>query len=302
MDTSMRATLKQTIDKIDSDGYAIVRSHVLAELIAQVAQELEPCFGDRDASTGVFWGKHTTRIEAVLAKSQASHQLVLDPLMLALAEHYLQPYCDRIQLNLTQGIRIHPGEASQVPHRDSSMYPIEKDFDFMVNVIWPLSTFTEDNGATFIEPGSHKTRGDIRLPRKKHLVHAVMEPGDVLFYRSSVVHGGGANRSQLDRTGLAVSYSLGWLRQSENMYLTYPPPVAKTFPEALQRLIGYHVHKPNLGWVFGQDPIHLLSDAPASVRRAEEFISPAQAAMMKGYQLVNSLLKRARPQARTRKE
>ena len=169
------------------------------------------------------------------------------------------------------------------------MYPIDKTFDFMVNVIWPLSNFTKQNGATFLAPGSHRSHAEVELPRKSDLVYAEMQPGDALFYRSSLTHGGGANQTHHDRTGLAVSYSLGWLRQSENMYLTYPPPVARDFPEELQSLIGYNVHKPNLGWAFSKDPAALLNDDDEVDRGAEEFITRKQSWLMKGYYLLDKV-------------
>jgi len=43
-------------------------------------------------------------------------------------------------------------------------------------------------------------------------------------------------------------------------------------PAPLQRLIGYGVHKPNLGAVEGQDPIRLLRGESLSGKPFEEFL------------------------------
>jgi ectoine hydroxylase-related dioxygenase (phytanoyl-CoA dioxygenase family) len=80
-----------------------------------------------------------------------------------------------------------------------------------------------------------------------------MSKGSVLFYLGSLVHGGGANRSELPRCGLINTYSLGWLRQEENHYLTIPREVADGFPESVRRLMGYQSHGPYLG-VYPGDP------------------------------------------------
>ena len=67
-----------------------------------------------------------------------------------------------------------------------------------------------------------------------------MPAGSLLVYLGGTIHGGGANVSHsLLRTGLAFQYSLAWLRQEENQYLANPPEIARTYPERLQRLIGY---------------------------------------------------------------
>jgi ectoine hydroxylase-related dioxygenase (phytanoyl-CoA dioxygenase family) len=66
-----------------------------------------------------------------------------------------------------------------------------------------------------------------------------MRRGSVLIYSGSVVHGGGANVSAADRSGINITYSLGWLRQEENQFLSCPPELAKDMEPELQELLGY---------------------------------------------------------------
>jgi ectoine hydroxylase-related dioxygenase (phytanoyl-CoA dioxygenase family) len=70
----------------------------------------------------------------------------------------------------------------------------------------------------------------------------------VVVYLGSVMHGGGANRSDKPRMGLVNTYSLGWLRQEENHYLSIPREVADSYPERIRRLMGYQGHGRILGW------------------------------------------------------
>ena len=51
-----------------------------------------------------------------------------------------------------------------------------------------------------------------------------------------------------DRIGLNITYSLGWLRQEENQYLSTPPELAKSLPRELQELIGYAMGQYALGY------------------------------------------------------
>jgi hypothetical protein len=63
-----------------------------------------------------------------------------------------------------------------------------------------------------------------------------------------VIHSGGANVSGADRVGINITYSLGWLRQEENQYLSCPPEIAATLAPDLQRLIGYSMGSYALGY------------------------------------------------------
>ena len=93
-------------------------------------------------------------------------------------------------------------------------------------------------------------------------VPAEVAKGSVLLYVGSVYHGGGANRSAERRMGVNIGYTLSWLRQEENQYLSCPPDVARTFPVELAKPIGYQRGAYALGY-FGdtQDPIEALHGA-----------------------------------------
>ena len=79
-----------------------------------------------------------------------------------------------------------------------------------------------------------------------------MKAGSVLIYNGQVIHSGGENRSNGPRKALNVTYTLGWLRQEENQYLSCPPEIAKDFDQELTDLIGYSFGNYSLG--FYTDP------------------------------------------------
>jgi ectoine hydroxylase-related dioxygenase (phytanoyl-CoA dioxygenase family) len=194
----------------------------------------------------------------------------------------LGPNCDKIQLNLTQGIQIWPGEKAQVIHRDDSMFPVKhKPFEFMVNAMWAYTEFTKDNGATIVVPGSHRWDVD-RMPAEHEIALAEMQPGEVLIYLGSVIHAGGQNRSELPRTGIALSYCLGWLRQSENQYFAAPPVIAKHFSKDLQEMLGYSVQRPNLGMYEGAEPNILFEEYPGKII-TKDWLTPDQNAQIRQY-------------------
>lgn len=258
MTTNGIGDVTAALDLLRSQGYLIFERLVAEETVDRVCMELEPWLAATPRCQGDFYGWTTTRLGSVLLKSQASHELALHPLMRSIMDEVLGPHCDWYQLNLTQAVRLHPGQRQQVPHRDEEMWPCQKNgSEYLVNVMWALSEFTADNGATLLWPRSHFRKLSRDLD-PAHAVPGVMPRGSALMYLGSLTHCGGANRSALPRTGLIFSYSLGWLKPYENPFLSYPPSVARSFPPALRDLIGYRIHRPNLGGYEGQDPAVLF--------------------------------------------
>jgi len=253
-----RDHLARDLEALQREGFLILEGVLNQGQIARLATELEPWLRRTPRCEGDFHGWATTRVNALLSKSVLVQDLALHPRILALAEAALQPACECIRLNMTQAIRIHPGERAQVPHRDEEMWPADPHGQiWSLNVMWAVSDFTKTNGATRLWPRSHANRLG-RNASELDAVQAEMTAGSALIYLGGVTHGGGANRSDADRTGVVIGYCAGWLRTYEEQFLAYPREVARAFPEKLQRLIGYQWHRPNLGGWEGQDPIAFL--------------------------------------------
>jgi ectoine hydroxylase-related dioxygenase (phytanoyl-CoA dioxygenase family) len=274
--------LLTNMDLLRSQGYLVLHGLVDPNTIDGVCRELEPWIVATPHCQGDFYGWNTTRLGAVLLKSKAAHALVAHPLILAIMDEVLGPHCDWYQLNLSQAVRIHPGERQQVPHRDEEMWPCAKNgVEYLVNVMWTLSDFTEGNGATCIWPRSQFSALNRNLDFDARVVAAAPR-GSAIVYLGSVTHCAGANRSNQPRTGLIFSYCLGWLKQYENAYLTYPPEVARHFSKRLRDLLGYRIHRPNLGGYEGQDP-SVLFEGRSHTLAAVDAISAATAAELRSY-------------------
>ena len=87
----------------------------------------------------------------------------------------------------------------------------------------------------------------------------------MLFYTGSLYHGAGANRSDAVRYGCNVTYSVSWLRQEENQYLSVPAAIARELAEPLLRLIGYARGAYALGYVDDlRDPLAVLRESPSN--------------------------------------
>ena len=122
--------------------------------------------------------------------------------------------------------------------------------------MWALDDFTADNGATRLIPRSHRWVDEVA--DESHTIQALMPAGSVMFYLGSLVHGGGANRTDKPRLGVVLEYVASWLRPQENHYLAVPRDVVARLPERLQELLGYNIYPPFLGYVDGRHPRRTL--------------------------------------------
>ena len=259
------------------NGWCMFKSAVEPAVIADIEADFEGRFAVTPLCQGAFYGERTKRFGALLVRAAAIERLVMQPLILELVEQMLLPWCERIALNLTQAIEIHPGALPQLPHRDQDMWQGPKGgFEYLVNVMWPLTAFTRENGGTRLWTGSHLDQDLTVLPEEDALVPTVA-PGDALVFLGSTLHGGGGNVSQVPRRGVLISYCLGWLKPFELQWLVYPPQVARRFSPELAALVGYSQHRPNLGNVEGQCPSVLLRDHVPDHLPAIDALRPDQA-------------------------
>lgn len=241
------AATSDIVECLRRDGAVIVREQVQPKTADQVLRQLRGHF-DTDGTLfeNDFNGYKTLRLNSVLERSRASAELIGHFRVMEVADAILLPHCVSYQLGSTTGIEIAPGEAAQQLHRDDDIYPVRlPGMETQLSALWALNDFSSDNGATCVIPGSHRVNEVIVEP--DNVVQATMPAGSLLLYMGSTVHGGGANRTERPRACLINTYSLGWLRQEENQYLSVPRDVAMSYPEHIQRLMGYQAHGPMLG-------------------------------------------------------
>ena len=234
------ASAEAVIEQLNTVGACIVENRMPDAQVEQLLAETNPLVDRSSYGKEAFAGFRTRRTGALIAGSSTCREIVQDELVLAVANGFLAPYCQRIQLMLTQIIAIGSGESDQLLHRDRLAWGgyLPRSIETQLNTMWALTDFTAANGATRVVPGS-ASWPDEREALPEEVVQAEMTRGSVLFFTGSVIHAGGANHSNDVRMGLNVDYCLDWLRQEENQYLSCPPEIAREFPQALTELIGY---------------------------------------------------------------
>lgn len=274
--------LDEIMAGIDEHGYCIVERLLPEAAIDAVNAEMAPYLEGADTGQYATLGTKTRRSGALIARSPASHRLIMDPLVLSVADRLLRRTATVVQLNLTQIICIDPGEKAQFLHRDEmawDAYPhFPRDYHIELSTIWALDDFTEENGATRIVPGSHRSDRFADSYTPEETMAAEMSKGSVLVYSGKTVHGGGANRSAATRRACNIDYCVGWVRQEENQYLTVPIETARTLDPELRNLMGYQMGAAAIGYVRDyEDPIVALHPdmGPAPVKN-DLFLASAE--------------------------
>lgn len=259
--------VSQVVMALRRDGAVVVTDLAGAEVVDTVCDELRQ---ELDAmgleSTSAFNGSLTNRIGNVLAVSPGSAALLDHDMVVAVANEILLPSCASYHISSMTAIEVLPGEAAQALHRDDTPYPIDiAGMELQIGVMWALNDFTKENGGTRVVPGSHRLLRSWHLPNLRNWEAAAMPKGSALFYLGSTWHGAGANETNGRRMGLINVYSLGWLRQEVNQYLTHPPEVAAKFGPRLRALLGYTTHSA------GDDRLGIFrGDCPAWVQTPPE--------------------------------
>jgi hypothetical protein len=112
------AAIERLTDELLREGYCIIPQALGAATIGAFEADLERAFEETPFCQGGFYGQTTKRFSRLLLRSPHAATLVQQQLILGVARRVLGPWCDRIQLNVTQAIAVHPGAPAQLPHRD----------------------------------------------------------------------------------------------------------------------------------------------------------------------------------------
>jgi ectoine hydroxylase-related dioxygenase (phytanoyl-CoA dioxygenase family) len=245
------------IDDLRSNGFVVLPALLGPEEIELIRGQLAPYLAGQLFGRNDFEGFRSERVYALLTKAPAVAALVEHPAVLELVEAVLQP-CHLLSALLA--INVHPGETAQTLHCDDGYCRMPRPRPPMgVSAIWAMDEFTADNGATELIPGSHLWGDEAPDPADPRIEQIVMPAGSAVVFLGTVLHRGGANRSDATRLGITPQYCEPWIRQIENMSLAVPPSVASTFSPRVQGLLGYRIYPPFIGYVDGRDPRRLVT-------------------------------------------
>jgi ectoine hydroxylase-related dioxygenase (phytanoyl-CoA dioxygenase family) len=248
------------LERIARDGYTVVEDAIEPELVDALADDLLRLERGKDIrpARNDFEGTRTVRIYNLLVYGEIYERIPVHGSVLPIVEGVLDPGC---LVSSLSSIVIQPGETAQPIHADDQLIPLAKPHAPTVcNSMWALTDFTEANGATRVVPGSHLYDHSPTYGQRYDSIPAEMKKGSVLVWHGSLWHGGGANRTDERRIGIAMNYCAGYIRQQENQQLGIPREIARGFSPRLRELVGYGVYQMLIGHIDKRSPVELLGD------------------------------------------
>src|SRR5579875_121316 len=259
-----QAEVRDHAARLAEQGWTVLEEVIEADLLDEMARDLarlESELGIRPAANP-FEGANTLRVYNLLAHGGPWVEVPVHGAVLPVVEAVLDPGC---LISSLSSVNIGPGEAAQPLHADDQLLPIPRPHPATVcNTMWALTDFTEANGATRLVPRSHL---DPELPAYGAEIATVpgeMARGSVLVWHGSLWHGGGANRTDRRRIGIAMNYCASYIRQQENQQLGVPAEMVRTFPPRLQQLVGYGLYNGLIGHIDKKAPMDLLNGQRAT--------------------------------------
>src|SRR4051794_4414435 len=252
--------VREHLGRIERDGYTIVEDAIESDFLEDLSADVARLEKELDVqpATNEFEGSKTLRVYNLLAHSEVWQRVPVHDSVLPIVEGVLDPGC---LISSLSSVNIGPGETAQPIHADDMLMPIPKPHPPTVcNSMWALTDFTEENGATRIIPGSHVADASPNYGQDYDSIPAEMPRGSVLIWHGSLWHGGGANKTDERRIGIAMNYCAGYIRQQENQQLGIPPSLVRTFSPRLQELVGYGVYSGLIGHIDKKSPMQLLNE------------------------------------------
>ncbi|KAI5463914.1 hypothetical protein BGZ63DRAFT_382544 [Mariannaea sp. PMI_226] len=264
-------TPEQVVQVIKRDGGVIIENLITKELAAQIRTDLKTSFDTDVADKYGFFPETTKRASGLLGISDACVELACNKLYTTIANalvsstytfwrgDHQETVSGKPIISSTVGFRVNPGGKQQVLHRDDNDYhPHDKELPVMIGCVTALTKTTKENGATIAIPGSHLW-GPERRPLNEEAVPAELEIGDALIFLGNLYHAGGANVTKDEyRETVGIFLCKPTLRPAENQFLMVPLERVKKMRPQAQRLLGYGLLEPGVGFMNYQDPMRVL--------------------------------------------
>ncbi|KAL4734146.1 Verruculogen synthase [Aspergillus similis] len=237
---------------LDEDGAFILEDLLPPDIVESFNRELDVQLAVRPEGERLLADKyppHFRYVPYIPAKCETFRHKILNNIVIhAICQNSFQR-TGEYWLSAAFLRVIDPGMPAQNFHRDDTTHPLMhyQSLDappVSISFIFPLSNFTEENGATAVILGSHRWT-DVGKPSRDQAVLAKMSPGDILVLRQGVVHGGGRTLATTDepRRVVLAYFNSCQLTQFET-YRTMPREVVESMTPLAQKMIGWRTMKP----------------------------------------------------------
>ena len=176
----------------------------------------------------------------LLHHGEVFERLVQNPTLIGVAEELLG---DDMTLSAYSCRVMWPGATEMGVHVDYPYWAMREPFvvrpPLMLQVIWMLQDFTENNGATLIAPGSQllATRPDAERFRRE-AIKLTGSAGTAVVTHGLLWHDTSQNHTEEPRVSLLINYGQKVIRPLDPQIGQVPPEVLQRATPKLRQLLG----------------------------------------------------------------
>lgn len=237
---STSTDLNAAIDHLTVYGYCILEDRIPEDMALSMAERFLELHTDPQWNPFKIGDEYYQTLFGLLNLDDRVWNCSGHPDAVAIAEHFLGPNC-RIPDACSKP--TWPGAPHGPLHVDSaSTFARVPSVPWMINGMWMLTEFTEENGATGVVPLSHRTRlhgppPDI-TPDSPLIKPITGRPGTVMLWHAGLFHMSRANTTSDEiRVGLNSGYCPRWFNNwAEGCHQPVWPETYERMPPEMRRL------------------------------------------------------------------
>jgi ectoine hydroxylase-related dioxygenase (phytanoyl-CoA dioxygenase family) len=229
-------------DALEQQGFIIVPDIVGSAELAELRSQI-------DAAIAADWeeykdlpGKHRFIALDLVNRGSAFVRLLENETMHEVFSRFLGDTC--ILYSFTSTV-VYPNEKQYTCEIHTDTPRLLPNYHLGLLMTLALDDFTEQNGATFYLPGSHRT---IEKPSEEEFyakaVRVSRKAGDAAFFHPRVWHAGGPNLTGAPRRGCTIYACRSWMRQRFDYPRMVNGNVLTLLGERGRTFLGFNVRVP----------------------------------------------------------
>jgi hypothetical protein len=235
----MTKELQEAVAHLEAYGYCLLEDRIPAETARRMAADFIRLHDRPEYKPYIHGDRYYQTLFGMVNLDDRVWACAGHPDTVAVARHFLGPHCRVVEACSKP---TWPGAPPQGLHADSAGdFHQVPDVPWMINTIWMLTDFTEENGATGVVPMSHRSRmkgPPHDLKADSPLIKPVTgRAGSVMLWHGGLFHMARANRSQEIRVGLNIAYYPRWFNNwVEGGHQPVWPETYERMPEEMKKL------------------------------------------------------------------
>ena len=230
----------ELLRRLDEEGLSIVPAVLDPTEVSELRSELDRAMAeDLRARPDVF---DRGMVHNCMVRGERMAALLDHPLMNAYLTRALSPTCI---LYAYQSSSLPPSEGNYGSRLHVDCPRFIAGYMTNLGVIFPLDDFTEENGATWFLPGSHRVEA---LPDedvfRRNARRGQCRAGDMILFHGRLAHAAGVNRTTRTRHALTLNVCRSFMRQRFDFPRLVPKHMIERLGPDGRRLIGMNVRVP----------------------------------------------------------